>query len=118
MSDSPRDFSFPVMRRRYGAATSFEGIQSRGAAVDSRQMAHVFPADGETTERLQQGDENVRVVSAHAEGDWRVSDGDLPADVLLYDGALFELRECARWLEGPSGSPSWKRFSAILVKRP
>lgn len=118
LSSVPAAFSFPVTRRRYAAAAVVKGRASRGAATDTPSDAHVFPATGKTLERFAAGNEDKRIVEGHSDKDWRVETGELPSDVLLYDGEQFELVDIGRWNEGPAGDPSWKAFVAIQVTRP
>lgn len=124
LGDVVTEFSFPVTRRRFApsatsSAAGSSGLRARGAATDTEILAHVWydtDAEGET---LPEGQRQRAQIRGCTVSDVRCVDdvAGLPADCVLFDGAVFEVKTVNLWKQGPIGATDYVEFTARRVVR-
>jgi hypothetical protein len=118
LSSTARRFAFPINRIRYGASTvNADGYTAQGSTTTVTIMAHVWPADGKTLERLPEGYEGRYVIEGTTPEDLQLGTADTRADVIEYDGVQFEVFRVAPRAVGRQGIRSWRGFMAVEVRR-
>lgn len=94
-----RLFEVDLVRRRFGAATiDAAGQRIRGVPVDTAIRSTIWPTDGEA-ERDPDGQTEARTVSGVSRFELReaTTEPALPADVVLWLGAAYELTSAKAW---------------------
>lgn len=111
-------FATTKTRRRYSPSSTTASGLKVAAYVDSTITAYIHDAPAEVIEQLPEGHEGNRTVQGYTPDELRVASPSFRGDVVIHEGASFEVIQLARWGSGSAATVTWSSFVAVQVERP